>query len=176
MTEPADGGRDPPGVGVERRPSRFGSALALVAALAAVLAGGLYSVTGLGVGAVGFLALAAGLAYGRRGAVTLGAVGLFVGALLAGVRGAPVGPVLVGATAAAVAWDVATTAVSVGEQLGSDADTRRLETTGALGSTVVGVVTVGLAYGVYQAGTGGRPVAALAFLLAAAALLSVALD
>jgi hypothetical protein len=172
-------GRDATDAGtvtVDRRPSRVGSALALVPALVAALAGGLYTWSGLLVGAAGLLGLAAGLARGSRSAVTLGAAGLFAGAVLAGAAGAPVGPVLVGAAAAVVAWDVATTAVSVGEQLGRDAGTERLEATRALASAGVGVVTVGLSYGVYLAGAGGRPVAALLFLLVAAVLLVAALD
>jgi hypothetical protein len=167
---------DPGTVTVDRRPSRAGTGLALLPALVAALAGGLYTWPGLLVGLVGLLGLAAGLTRGSRTAVTLGAAGLFAGALLAGAEGAPVGPVLVGAAAAVVAWDVATTAVSVGEQLGRAAETRRLEATRALASAGVGVVTVSLSYGVYLAGAGGRPVAALLFLLVAAVLLVAALD
>jgi len=167
-------GRDT--VTVDRRPSRTGAGLALAPALVAALAGGLYTWPALLVGAAGLLGLAVGLVRGSRSAVTLGGTGLFAGAVLAGAEGAPVGPVLVGATAAVVAWDVATTAVSVGEQLGRDAETGRLEATHALASAGVGAVTVGLAYGVYLTGAGGRPVAALLFLLVAAVLLVAALD
>jgi len=161
---------------VDRRPSRAGAGLTLAPALVAALAGGLYTSPGLLLGVAGLLGLGIGLARGSRTAVTLGGAGLFAGAVLAGVEGAPVGPVLVGAAAAVVAWDVATTAVSVGEQLGRDAETGRLETTHALASAGVGAVTVGLSYGVYLAGAGGRPVAALLFLLVAAVLLVAALD
>ena len=171
-----EGAPDTGTVTVDRRPSRTGAGLALVPALVAALAGGLYTSPGLLVGVAGLLGLAAGLARGSRTAVTLGASGLFAGAVLAGAEGAPVGPVLVGAAAAVVAWDVATTAVSVGEQLGRDAGTGRLEATRALASVGVGAVTVGLSYGVYLAGAGGRPVAALLFLLVAAVLLVAALD
>ena len=169
-------GAEPETVPVDRRPGRVGATLALLPALVATLAGGLYTWPGLLLGVTGFLTLAGGLARGSRAAVTLGATGLFIGTVLAGAEGAPVGPVLVGATAAVVAWDVATTAVSVGEQLGRDAATARLEATRALASVGVGVVTVGLSYGVYLAGAGGRPVAALLFLLVAAVLLVAALD
>jgi hypothetical protein len=176
---PADEGADvsaSPAVTVDRRPSRTGTALAVLPALVATLAGGLYTWPGLLAGVAGLLGLAAGLARGSRAAVTLGAAGLFAGIVLAGAEGAPAGPALVGAVAAVVAWDIATTAVSVGEQLGRDAGTRRLEVTRALASAGAGAVTVGLSYGVYLAGAGGRPVAALLLLLVAAVLLTVALD
>ena len=175
-TEAVTDASEPPAATVDRRPSRTGAVLALLPALVAALAGGLYTWPGLLAGVAGFLGLVTGLARGSRTAVTLGAAGLFGGAVLAGTEGAPVGPVLVGAVAAVVAWDTATTAVSVGEQLGRAAETRRLEVTHALASAGVGAVTVGLSYGVYLAGACGRPVAALLLLLVAAVLLALALD
>lgn len=163
---------------VDRSPARLGRAASVGAGLLALLSVGLYSPPALAVGGAGLILLVVAL-FRERGsdaAVTVGASGLFAGAILAGARGAPVAPVLVSATAAVVAWDVGSSAIGVGEQLGRDADTRRLETVHATASVLVGAVTAGVGYGLYRAGTGGRPVAALALLVVAAVLLVEALD
>jgi len=72
-----------------------------------------------------------------------------------------------------VAWDVATNAVELGEQMGREADTTRAEVTHALATTGVGVVLAATSYGVYVLSGGGQPVGAvIALLVGALALLS----
>lgn len=161
---------------IERAPTPFGRRLSLAAGLVAVLAGGLYSWLALALGAVGFLTLAAGLVRGTDRPVTLGAVGLAGGALAAGVEGAPAPAVLVSVVAAIVAWDVAGNAIGIGRQLGREAGTRKAEAVHAAASAAVGLATAGAGYGLYRAGTGEQPVAALVFLLVAAVLLLETLD
>jgi hypothetical protein len=117
-----------------------------------------------------------GLVRGMTAGVTVGAFGLFAGAILAGAQSAPVVPVLIGVTFAVLAWDVGGTAISLGQQLGRDADTVRPEAVHMTGSIAVGVVTAGVGFGLYQTGTSEQPVAALVFLVIAAVLLVAALD
>ena len=161
---------------VDRSPARLGRGVSIAAALVALLASGLHSRLALAAGTLGLLLLVAGLVRGSDVAVTVGAFGLFAGAIVAGARGAPPLPVLVSVTSAVLAWDAGSSAISVGDQLGRDADTRRLEAVHLTASVLVGAVTAGVGYGLYRAGTGGRPVAALAFLVVAAVLLVAALD
>lgn len=163
---------------VDRSPARLGRGVSVGAGLLALLSAGLYSWAALAIGAPGLVLLVGGL-FRERGsdaAVTVGAFGLFAGAILAGTRGAPVAPVLVSVTAAVLAWDAGGSAIGVGNQLGRDADTRRLEAAHLTASALVGAVTAGAGYGLYRAGTGGRPAAALVLLLVAAVLLVAALD
>lgn len=164
--------------GIDRRPARLSRRAAGLAALVALALTGLYSPAGLAVGAAGALVLAAGLLRGGprgRGAITLGAAGLFAGVLVAGAAGAPALGTLVGATAAVLAWDLGSTAAGVGAQLGRAAETSRLEATHLLASTGVGGLTVAVGYALFRAGTGGLPVTTVVFLALAAALLVGAL-
>ena len=107
--------------------------------------------------------------------VTIGAFGLFVGGIIAGIQSAPVVPVLISVTFSVLAWDVGGSAISIGKQLGRDADTRRIEAVHMTASGAVGMVTAGVGYGLYQTGAGEQSVAALVFLLIAAVLLVEAL-
>lgn len=91
-------------------------------------------------------------------------VGL-VGITVAGYLGGAVEPLLVGGVALAFAWDVADHGLSVGEQVGREARTRRNVAVHAGTNLLVGGLAVGVAYGVSVAAGGGRPIAALALLL-----------
>ncbi len=163
------------GVEIDRSPTRVGSALALAAG-ALALAPGVSTVgAGVLVGAVGLLALFNGLLFARRGLVTLGSTLLVAGVLVAGVEGAPTLLVLSGVVAGVFAWDVGQNALELGEQLGREAETARVELLHAGTSAAVGLATAGLAYGVSLVGVGGRPVAAVVLLLFAAAALVAAL-
>ncbi|MFC6904017.1 DUF7519 family protein [Halalkalicoccus tibetensis] len=161
---------------IDRSPAPLGRRLSLAAALVALLSSGLYSWLALALGAIGFLTLSVGLVRGTDRPVTLGAAGLASGTLAAGVEGAPAPVVLVSVVAAIVAWDVAGNALGVGRQLGREAETRRAEAVHAAASAAVGLATAGAGYGLYRAGTGEQPVAALVFLLVAAVLLLETLD
>ncbi|MEF8843022.1 MAG: hypothetical protein V5A62_15590 [Haloarculaceae archaeon] len=167
-----DGGPEdgPETVRIDARPSRTGTAVAgLVGAVAvaAQAAGG----PAVAVGGVGLAALVAGLRRGIRRLVSLGVLGLILGVLVAGAVGVPAELLLVSAAASAVAWDVATQAVSLGEQVGRDADTARAELVHAAGSALVATVAVAAAYLVFATVTGG-PVLALVLLLLGAILLA----
>lgn len=153
------------------RPARFSGAVAVGAGLVAVATGGFYSWLALLAGALGLLLLFAGLARAAPLVVSLGAVGLLAGGLAAGVRGAPAWATLASVAATVLAWDVGRTAISVGRQLGRDADTRRLELVHATASGGVAAVTAGVGYGLFRVAAGGQPVTALVLFLLAAVLL-----
>jgi hypothetical protein len=159
-----------------RLPTRLAGGASVGAALVALAASGRYAWPAFVVGTVGLALLVLGLVRGERGPLTLGAAGLAAGGIVAGARGAPVGPTLAGVTFAVLAWDAGGTAVSLGDQLGRDAETARLEAVHLAGSAAVAAVTAAVGYGVYRAATGGRPVAALLLLLLAAVLLLATLD
>lgn len=161
---------------VDRRPARISRWLAGFAGVLALVMSGFYSWSALLVGALGAVILCAGLLRGVVGAVTTGAFGLFIAAILAGVQRAPVLPVLTSITLAVVAWDIGGNAISIGEQLGRDAETTRIEIVHSVASLTVGVVTAGIGYAIYWFGTGGQPVAAVVFLVLGAVLLIATLD
>lgn len=160
---------------VDCGPTRLSSVVAGVAGAFTVSVVGAYSWAALAVGVAGLVSLVVGLFAGRHSAVTLGSAGLFVGVLLAGIGEVPAFVLLVGAVGAVLAYDSATTAQSLGEQVGRDAPTTRLELVRLSATTFVGVGAVGVAYGGYTLAAGGDSLTALVFLLFAAVLIASAL-
>jgi len=161
--------------GVDRSPTRAGSAIAVGAALVTLVAVGAFSWPALALGGLGVLAVAAGVTLARHDAVTTGAATLFLGVLAAGVQGAPIPALLVGAVATVVAFDSAGTAIDLGAQLGRGAPTRRLELVHAGATTLVGAVAGGVGWAVYQIGVGTAPLTAPVLLLVAALAVAGAL-
>ncbi|WP_267642764.1 DUF7519 family protein [Haloarchaeobius amylolyticus] len=163
---------------IDHRPARLSAMVALGAGAFAALAAILTASVGVLGGALGMLALAPGVVLGSRRLVHLGAVGLLAGLVFAGATGtAPSAELLmlVGTTATVLAWDVGQNAIGLGEQLGREAETTRAELAHIGGSAVVGTLTGGVAYAVYQVATEGQPVSALALLLLAVVILTTAL-
>lgn len=151
---------------------RLSRGVSIVLAVIAWGVSGFYSWPALGLGTPGLVILAVGLVRGRRGLVTVGTFGLFLGAVVAGIQHSPVASVLLSVTCTVLAWDIGSMAISIGTQLGRKAETTRLETIHIVASVSIGVVTAGIGYGLYQSGTGGQPITAVGFLLLAAVLLN----
>ncbi|WP_225741180.1 DUF7519 family protein [Halorussus halophilus] len=160
---------------IDRSPARMSAALAASAAALAAVATGLASTFGLGVAGPGFLVVLLGVLRGSRRAVTLGTAALLVGTLVSGLASPSVFLLLPAIIGTVLAYDFGEQAINVGEQLGREAETTRLEVMHAAGSTVVAVGAGGFAYAVYVAAAGGQPVTALVFLLIAAVVLTSAL-
>lgn len=160
---------------VDRSPTRLAGTLSLVAALVAVAVAGPYSWGTLALGLVGLVALAVAVLAGRQTAATLGGCAVFAGAVVAGLDGAPPLVVLVGAVAAILAWDAASTAIGIGDQLGRAAATGRLELVHVTATALVGGAGLAVAYGIYTAAAWNVPLTAgllfcLAVVLMASAL------
>jgi len=168
---------DEPPVDVDRSPARLSSSLATVAAGVAVTTSAPLSAFGLPLGVGGFAVFVVALfVNGSRALLWLGTVGIFAGALVTGATAAaPSGLLLTSVAAMVVAWDVGQNAIGVGEQLGRNAPTWRVELVHAAASTAVAALVAGVAYAVFLAGTGGQPVLALLLLLGAGLLLTWAL-
>lgn len=164
------------GTEITRRPGRHSlvvSGVAGATAAATALAGG---ATGAAVAVVGTALLLAGVSRARHRLVDVGGLVAFLGVVIAALAEAPEPAVLVGTAAAVVAWDAGTNAVSLGRQLGREADTGRAETVHALVGGLVGLVTAGLGLVVFEIGPTRQPVTTLFVLLVAASLLVVALN
>lgn len=161
---------------VEREPTDQSRVLAVAAGtVATVIVAGYAPVAGA-VAVVGLLGVVLGVVRGLHGAVTVGAATILGGVLYAGVNGAPPLPLVLGVAATVLAWDLGGFSIDLGEQLGREADTRRLEAVHAGGSVAVAAVTAGLGYGVYATATGGQPVGAVLLLLLAGMFVVGALD
>lgn len=156
---------------ITRRPALFSTSLAVLAAMCSVVSVALGSLTGLALAGPGLLVVGVGLLTGGRRTLGAGGTLLVGGVLLAGAQGAGAESLLFGLLTAVLAWDVGEHGIGVGEQLGREAETARLELVHAGASTVVGVVAAGIGYGAYIAATGGQPVTALVFLLLGAVIL-----
>ena len=158
---------------IDRSPSRLGGGLAIGVAVCGALA---LAVSGIAVGlsVLGVVVVAVGLYGDSRPAVTLGAAGQFCGVLLAGLAGTAPAFLLFSTAAAVVAWDVATFAIGLGDELGRAAETRRLELVHAGVSGALAVVAAGFGVTVYHLAGGGPTLAPVA-LLCGAVVLAVAL-
>lgn len=160
---------------IDRNPSRISTTFAVGAAFVATASSALVSTTGLVVAIAGTVGVFLALYIGSRRVLLVGVTGLFLGAMVAGLEGAPSLTVLASLSAGALTWDYSTTAISVGRQLGRQADTAHVEKIHALASAGVALATVIVSIGVYRSITGTHPVAAVFFLLLAAILLVGAL-
>lgn len=160
---------------ISRKPTIVSSVAALLAAATGVLLSGPYSSLALLAGGGGLVLFVAAVATGTRPLVTIGALGVFVASIAAGVRGAPPAILLASVLAAVLAYDFAGTAVDLGEQLGREADTQRLELLRLGMSSLAGVVAATASYLVYLVGAGGQPLSAVILLLITVFVLFVAL-
>jgi len=154
---------------ITRRPSRFGIAVAGGFALLSLAVTAVVAQTAAVVSGLGLVVLAVGLLRGSRRLVTNGGGVLLVGVLYAGYTGAPPLLVLVGALMGVLAWDAASNAISVGEQLGTESSTARGEVVHVTSSFLVGMLAVAVGYAVYLAAAGRQPIAAV-FLLVVGAI------
>lgn len=156
-------------------PTRLSAGLALALAAVATLALLTASPSGLIAGVVAVALLAPGVTRGERRLVDGAGAALLGGIAVAGIEGAPPVALVLAAAATVVAWDVGENAISVGEQLGRDAETYRAELVHAgasvglaAGTAVVGVVGFGLT-------TSSQPVTTVAVLVVAVLALTAAL-
>jgi hypothetical protein len=123
--------------------------------------------------AVGLLLL--GVSSGRRRVVTLGVALLFGSLILAGVDRVAPPTLLLAGVGLVLAHDGGQYAVTLGHQLGGDADTTRAELVHVGATATVASATAGLGALAFRVGTDGQPSTALVTLLFAAVLLVWAL-
>ena len=155
---------------LDRSPTRPGSLFASVAALVAVGLPGLYSWLTLGAGMLGLILLGSAVLGGRQSAATVGSGLVFVGVIVAGLEGAPEVVLLVATVATVLAWDSASTAISLGRQLGSETPTTKVEVVHVGATALVGGAAVAIAYGLYTVVAGEGSLTAVVFLVLAAVL------
>lgn len=160
---------------IDRTPRPLSSGAGLVAAVLAVVAISPYAPTGVMIGVAGLGLLLVGLVRANRTGATIGSLALFAGSIVAGAGNAPVAVTLFAIVVSVLAYDFTTTGIDLGDQLGREADTRRLELVRIGLTTAVGVVAGTSGYAVFLLGTGGQPVSVLAVLLLAVVILLLAL-
>lgn len=160
---------------IDHAPARITSGVALVAAVATIALTGLYSWGTLVLGGLGLVTLGLGVFTSRQAAVSLGAALVFLGVVFAGIDGAPALVLLLGAVGTILAWDSASTALSLGTQLGRNAPTARLEVVRVTTTGLVGIGAVGGAYGLYTFAAGEGSLTAILFSLLGIVMLAFAL-
>ena len=159
---------------INRSPTLLSSALALAAAVFAATATTGVSVAFLAC-VLGVLVLAGGLLTGQQITVTAGAGLLVLGSLVGGTQGLPVLATLIGVAAGLLAFDLGSTAVTLGEQLGRGTDTVQVELLHAVASTLVGGVVVGAGFAIREVASGGQPLSGVLGLVVAVLVLIAAL-
>lgn len=160
---------------ITRRPTRSGTALALSAAGLAILALAFTTTTAALGGFVATVVLAAGVTRGSRRLVDTAGGLFFVALLFAGVGRGGIEALLLAAVASVLAWDTAENALSLGEHLGRETPTTRLELVHAAATLAVLVVGAGVVYVLRSAATGGQPITAVVLLLVGATALVAAM-
>lgn len=168
MTRPAEAEGFDPG------PSTLGQGLTLAVGLAAALSLAPV-VPAVLVGALGAVIQTGGLRVRSERIVGAGATALVAGLLVGGVSGTPPELLVIAAATTLVAWDVADNTRSVGEQLGRNARTERLELAHAAASLSVASIAAAAVYTVFRLSGGGAPLVAVVLLLIGATLIVAAL-
>ena len=156
---------------ITRKPTRFGTAVALTFAFVSVLSTAAASTLGAGAAFAGLLALAVGLTVASQRVIGVGGTLLLVGVLAGGYTGAPPEPLLVSALTGVLAFDAATNTLSIGTQLGRESSTMGAELVHSAASLGFGATATVLGYGVFAAAGGGQPLAALLLLAGGAVAL-----
>lgn len=156
-----------PSVEVVKLPSRTTMVITILAALVGVVTTAPFALLAIPFGFVGLILVAGGIAYAySRAWLTVGIAMTLVGALLSGGYGAiPVELMILGIGATLVSWDVGQYGISVGNQLGRQARTHRLEIVHAATTTIVLGIFGLFAYAVYLLGSPGQPAGAVALAL-----------
>ena len=156
-------------------PTRLSSLAAGLLGFVAVVTSGYFSWTALALGSAGLLALVIALVRASYRLTSLGAVGMILASVATSLGGVPAWSVLMSVVGAVVAGDAARTAISVGNQLGRNAKTSRLESVRLVSSIGVGIISVVIGYGLYLFAEVDQPTTAIVFLVIAAVLLMQAL-
>ncbi len=169
---------EPPDAPVDRerdaRPPTAAVVASLVAGAGAALSAFLAAPLGGALVGLATVALLAG-SLRRSPRILSWAAGIgVVGIAVAGYRRGAVEPLLAAGVALALAWDLADHGVSLGEQAGREARTRRNVAVHAGTTLLAGGLSVAVVYGAYLAAAGNQPVAALALLLFGAVALASA--
>lgn len=160
---------------VTRRPATLSRGAAIGGAIIAVLASGAGSIYGVGIGVFGLALLSFGLVRGDRDGIDIGALAIFAGVVAGGLQGESVELTVIATIGTVLAWDLGHDAIDLGNQLGREAKTTRLEAVHIVSSLLIGLVAATVGYGVYSFAAGGQPIAGVVLLVLAAAFLVVAL-
>jgi len=134
---------------IDRRPGVVVPTLAVVAAVAALAPAGVPAI----LAALGLPPLLLAVVRTEPAAAHVGGLALVLAVALAGNRGVDPGLVLAATVAAVVAWDAATTAITLDRQVSPRAETARAELVHSGATLVVGTLVGGLAYLVSRLGS-----------------------
>ena len=157
-------------------PTRLASVAAGLAGIVAVATAAVGSVDAIAIAVVGFICLSAGLVRGTRLAVDVGCLLVFAGVVVSGLGSDSVELTMLGTVAVVIAWDLGQDGIDLGEQLGRETATARLETVHIVSSLFVGLLAATLGYGVYLFAADGQPASAVVLLLLAACFVVIGLS
>ncbi|WP_324756503.1 DUF7519 family protein [Haloarcula sp. GH36] len=155
-------------------PPRFSVGLSALAAVVVLVLVGPFPAA-LGVGLLGTLSGAVGVARDSGWLRTLGAAGLFGGVLLAGTAGRSPPWLLAATVPAVLSWVTARHACRLGRQVGRDAPTLRVELVHAVSTLAILVGGGGVGYLTYRSAVTSTSPLAVGLLLLAAVAFTIAL-
>lgn len=120
---------------------------------------------GLAIGVVGALVVAVGAAVGSTRRIDAGSLLVLTGIVVAAIEGMPADALLLPTVVTVVAWDVGRYGIAVGEQLGADAETARIEVVHAGWSMAVGALALVALQGVPELVDGRSAIGTWALLV-----------
>lgn len=166
-TAPTTAGPDSPGVAVDNGPLRPLQAVSILSAVVAAATTTPFTTLSLPFGVAGVFVLVGSITVRASVGWLTAGVGLIgTGAIVAGGFGVvPPAVFVLAVGAVAVAWDAGQYGIVLGEQLGRQAPSRRLQLVHVASTVLVVTVAGGVAYFGYLFGSGGRPGAAVALVV-----------
>lgn len=163
---------DPEIVTVDHRGSRLSRVLCLVSVLTGVVLVAPFAILALPFAVSGLVIAAGGLFVAdSRGWLSAGVGLVLAGQLVAGgFTGVPVEFMLIGVSATVLGWDVGLFGIDVGQQLGRQTVTQRLEVTHTVFTLSALAIANVFVYGIYRLSGAGRPASAVALSVIGAIL------
>lgn len=161
-------------VEVEHAPPRLSQVVSVAAALVAVALTAPFAILAAPFGIGGLVMVAVSL-FSRysRGWLTAGVGMILFGSLITGGYGTlPAELLLIAVGAALVAWDTGQNGIVLGEQLGRQALSQRIQLVHLAATSIVVGVASAFAYVVFLLGAGGQPASAVAVAVIGIVLLT----
>ena len=161
-------------VEVAHAPPRFSQAVSIAAALVAVVLTAPFAILAVPFGIGGLVMVAVSvLSKYSRGWLTAGIGMILFGTLITGGYGTlPAELLLVAVGAALVAWDTGQYGIVLGDQLGREASSQRIQVVHLAASAIVIGVASAFAYLIFLLSTGGQPAPAVAVAVIGIVLLA----
>ncbi len=161
---------------IDRRPTLIGVVASTFAAFAIGVMFAQYALVVVAPVTIGLVAIIIGGFRGMRTLAFFGITMLVISMIMAGLYNYPVSTLLAAGVLTVVAWDMLQNGFSIGQQVGREIDTTRVELLHGGTTLLSGTVVAALIYGIYVLSPPGWPLQALILAMLAALFLVIAIE